>query len=102
MFEDEGEALYPDSGLVTDSREGGPVESVSELVKLEDGVCLTGGDAAGKPLPRHFGQETGHLSGGSTPCRWGPGFLLLVLIGVKLQGLLLVPGTVSPLPMGWG
>ena len=70
MLEYEGEASYPDSGPATDSREGGPEESVLELVKLEDGVDLLGGDAAGKPLPRHFGQEMGCLSGGSTSCRW--------------------------------
>ena len=49
---EEDEASYPDSGPVIDSREGGPEESVS---KLEDGVGSTGGDAVGKPLPRHLG-----------------------------------------------
>ena len=68
ILEDEGEASYPDSGLVTDSREGGPEESVSEL---EDGVDSTGGDAAGKPLSRHLGQEMGCLSGGLLPVDGG-------------------------------
>ena len=73
-------ALYLDTGLVTDSRDSGPEESVSELVELEDRVGSTGGDAAGRPLPRHFGQEIGCLGEGYTPCRWGPGFQVLALI----------------------
>ena len=74
MLEEEGETLYPDSGPVTDSRDGGPEESVSELVELDDGVGLIGGDAAGKPLPRHFGQEMGCLSGGLLTADGGLGF----------------------------
>ena len=97
MLEDEGEALYPDSGLITDSRDGGPEESVSELVKLEDTVGSIGGDAAGKPLARHFGQDMGHLSGRSTPCGWGSGLLVPVLLDPSF-----IPRTGSPLPIGWG
>ena len=99
MLEEEDEASYPDSGPVIDSREGGLDELVSEL---EDGVGSTGGGAVGKLLPRHLGQEAGCHSGGSTPCGQEPGFLLHVLTGSKLQGLLLVLGTVSHLPMGCG
>ena len=92
---EEDEASYPDSGPVTDSREGGPKESES---KLEEGIGSVGGDTVGKPLPRHLGQEMGCCNGGASPCRWGPGVLLPVLMGSKLQGLLWVLGTVSPLP----
>ena len=58
------EALYLDSGPVIDSREGGPEESVSEL---EYGTGSTGGYAVENPLLRYLGQETGCLSGRSTP-----------------------------------
>ena len=92
---EEGEASYLDSSPVTDSREGSPEESVSEL---EEGICSAGGDAVGKPLPRHLGHNMGCHNGGSTPCRGGAGVLLHVLMGSKLQGLLWVLGTVSPLP----
>ena len=65
------EASYPDPSPLIDSREGGPEESVSEL---EDGVGSTGGDAVGKPLPRHLGQEMGCLSGGLLPADGGQDF----------------------------
>ena len=81
MLEDEGVASYLDLGLVIDSKDGSPEDSVSELVGLRDGVGSIGGHTVGESLPRHFGQELGILSGGSTPCRWGPGFLLLILFG---------------------
>ena len=71
MFEDDGKALYLDSGPVTDSREGGPEDSVLELVKLEDDLGSTRGDAVGRPLPIHLGQETGCLSGGLLPADGG-------------------------------
>ena len=92
---EEDEASYPDSGPLIDSREGIPEESVPEL---EDGIGSAGRDAVGKLLPKHLGQDIGCLNGGSTPCGWGPWFLLHVLMGSKLQGLLLVLGTVSPFP----
>ena len=100
MLEDEKEASYLDSGLVIDSKDGGPEDSVLELVGLIGGVGSVGGYMAGESLllPRHFGQELGHLSGGlSTPCGQGPGFLVLVLLELSF-----VPGTGSSLPMGWG
>ena len=100
MLKDEGEASYLDSGLVIDSKDGGPEDSVSELVGLWDGVGLVGGDMVGESLLMHFGQELGILSGGSTPCGWGPGFLIFILLGARLLGLSFVPGTGSPLAMG--
>ena len=102
VLEDEREALYPDSDLVIDSKDGSPEYSVSELVGLRDGMGSVGGDMAGESLPRHFGQELGILSRGSTPYRWGPGFPVLILLGARLHGLSFVLETGSPLPMGWG
>ena len=97
MLEGEGEALYPDSCPVIDSKEGFPEHSISELVELRDGVGLVGGNTAGKllSLPRHCGHVVGCLSGGSTLCVWRPRFLVLVLLELSF-----VPETGSPLPMG--
>ena len=67
MLEDEGEASYPDLGLVIDSKDGSPEDSVTEMVGLRDGVGSVGGHTVGESLPRHFGQELGHLSGGQLP-----------------------------------
>ena len=57
MFEDEGEVSYPDSDLVTDFREGGPEESVSELVKLKDGVGSMGEMQQGNPCPSTLAKK---------------------------------------------
>ena len=62
-----------DSGPVMDSNEGGPEESDPEL---EEGIGGgVGGDALGKPLPKHLGHEAGCLMAGSVPCGQGPGVL---------------------------
>ena len=49
-MEDEGEASYLDSGLIIGSNDGGPEDSVSELVGLMDGVGMVGGDMVGESL----------------------------------------------------
>ena len=52
-----------------DSNKGGP--EVSDL-ELEEGMGEDlGGDALGKPLPKHLGHETGCLKEGLVPCGWG-------------------------------
>ena len=74
MLEEE-EASYPDSGLVTDSREGGPEESKSELEEgIREGI---GGDTVGKPQPRHLGQDMGCCNGGLLPVDRGLGSYLV-------------------------
>ena len=47
MLEDEREASYLDLGPVRDSKEGGPEDSISELVELRDGVGSVGGNMVG-------------------------------------------------------
>ena len=56
------EASYLDLGLATDSRDGGPEESVLELVKLQDGMGLTGRyrrEGPAKALWPKFGASKG-------------------------------------------
>ena len=76
MLGNEREASYPDWGLVIDSKEGGPEDSVSELVELRDGTGSVGGDMVGQllSLPRPCGHVLGHLSGGQLPVDGGLGF----------------------------
>ena len=55
------EASYPDSGLVIDSKEGGPEESE----EVGDGLGEGGWEScfSGALLPKHFGQVSGNYWG---------------------------------------
>ena len=68
---DEEEASYPESGPVIDSRDGGPEESISEL--LEGGVGLIGGNAAGKPLAQALWPGNGISKCGINSLQMGTG-----------------------------
>ena len=72
---EETEALYPDSGSVKDSRDGGP----SELEEVVKGVG-NGGEKlqVGTLLPKHLGHVIGHLWGASSSL--GPACIYQVLM----------------------
>ena len=77
---EEDEASYLDSGLIIDSREGGPEESVSEL---EEGIGPAGGEAVGKPLPRHLDQDIRCLNGDQLPVDGGLGSYSMSLLDLN-------------------
>ena len=76
--------------------------SMSELSEIRVEAGSVGGDEAGSSLlylQRHWGQELGSQSGGSTTHGQVPGFLVLTLPILGARSLIPSDVSVNPFPL---